>query len=247
MKRVVEGEIVVTEAQDYCTRHGWYKNKKGEVKGLYVETACPRCSGEVVAANEDDRVVELSRKSLIPKRFKNKTLAGYSAESPDQKKAFNICSAYAEGFEDRYKQGGGLVMCGRPGTGKTHLSCAIANYVIETFAMQAVYMTVIEALRKVKDTYGTAQSEQVVIDGFCKPKLLILDEVGVQFGTDTEKMILFEIMDNRYKEMKPTILISNLSFDELHGYVGDRVMDRMKEGGGAIIGFGWSSYRQQAA
>ncbi|KAA6208087.1 ATP-binding protein, partial [Avibacterium paragallinarum] len=43
---------------------------------------------------------------------------------------------------------------------------------------------------------------------------------------------------------KPTILISNLSEDELSRYVGERIIDRMREGKGAVINFDWESYRQ---
>lgn len=74
--------------------------------------------------------------------------------------------------------------------------------------------------------------------------LLIIDEVGVQFGSESEKIILFEIINERYEQMKPTILISNLSEDELSRYVGERIIDRMREGKGAVINFDWESYRK---
>ena len=80
----------------------------------------------------------------------------------------------------------------------------------------------------------------------CSPDLLILDEVGVQFGSDAEKLILFEIINTRYQDMKPTILISNLTLVELGKYIGERVVDRMREGGGAILSFDWDSYRGAA-
>ena len=48
-----------------------------------------------------------------------------------------------------------------------------------------------------------------MVAGFIRPDLLILDEVGVQFGSETEKMILFEIINGRYEQLKPTIVISN--------------------------------------
>ena len=50
-----------------------------------------------------------------------------------------------------------------------------------------------------------------MVAGFIRPDLLILDEVGVQFGSETEKMILFEIINGRYEQLKPTIVISNLA------------------------------------
>ena len=73
--------------------------------------------------------------------------------------------------------------------------------------------------------------------------LLVIDEVGVQFGTDTEKMILFEILNERYENLKPTILISNLSIESLKKFTGDRVIDRMKENKGKVLIFNWNSAR----
>ena len=45
---------------------------------------------------------------------------------------------------------------------------------------------------------------------FVDYELLILDEVGIQFGTETERLILFQLLNERYTQVKPTILISNL-------------------------------------
>jgi DNA replication protein DnaC len=73
--------------------------------------------------------------------------------------------------------------------------------------------------------------------------LLILDEVGVQFGSETEKQILFSLLNGRYKAMLPTLLISNLTRDELAVCIGTRNLDRLQEGAGTFISFDWDSYR----
>lgn len=64
---------------------------------------------------------------------------------------------------------------------------------------------------------------------YIAPNLLVIDEIGVQFGSEAEKIILFEIINERYEAMKPTILISNLSQQELGAYVSERIVDRMRE------------------
>ena len=87
-------------------------------------------------------------------------------------------------------------------------------------------------------------SEERAIKTYTDKDLLIIDEIGIQFGSEAEKIILFEIINTRYEQMKPTILISNLSEQELGAYIGERVLDRMMEGQGAIIAFDWESYRK---
>ncbi|MBL1506063.1 ATP-binding protein, partial [Klebsiella pneumoniae] len=86
--------------------------------------------------------------------------------------------------------------------------------------------------------------EEDVIRFFTKPDLLIIDEVGIQFGSKAEEMIMFEIINTRYERLKPTILISNLPKDELTQFIGERVIDRMNDGGGCTISFTWDSYRE---
>lgn len=86
-----------------------------------------------------------------------------------------------------------------------------------------------------------------MIEHHVRPDLLVIDEIGVQFGTETEKMILFDILNARYEQVKPSILISNLAIEELKTYIGERVLDRMWEGGGSILAFTWDSYRKQTS
>ena len=57
---------------------------------------------------------------------------------------------------------------------------------------------------------------------------LILDEIGVQSGSEYEKKRLFEIIDGRIKNGRPTILITNLDKTELTGLLTCRVMDRVR-------------------
>ena len=49
------------------------------------------------------------------------------------------------------------------------------------------------------------------IEHYASLDLLIVDEVGVQFGSAAEMAILQEIINARYEGILPTILISNLS------------------------------------
>lgn len=76
--------------------------------------------------------------------------------------------------------------------------------------------------------------------------MLILDEVGVQFGSEAEKLILFDVLNERYERCKATILLSNLTATEVKDYLGERVMDRMREDGGKVVVFDWESYRGRA-
>jgi DNA replication protein DnaC len=244
-----------TELLD-CEKHGGYAGKVHTIFGKEFRTGCRLCEEENklteiekekqrVRKLKSDRVNYLFGASAIPLRFKTRTFENYTALNKESEKALSITKQYAEKFESRLKTGGGLIFCGKPGTGKTHLSCAIANHIIGEHGHSALFTSVLSMMRRVKETYSrtSEKTEREVIDSFTQPDLLIIDEVGVQFGSDAEKLILFEIINNRYENMQPTIIISNLALSELKSFVGDRVIDRMKEGGGALISFDWDSYR----
>jgi len=243
-----------------CDKHGLQKCKIIKFSQDWTKPYCKLCEEDrkVEEAKREEerkkrqqaeakraRIESLLRRSMIPSRFSNYTFETYIAKSDDQKRKKEFCQKYSEDFENVYQNGTSLVFCGTTGTGKTHLACAIANAVITRLGSSAVFMSVIRAIRQVKETYSKSseKTEQEAIDWFLNPDLLILDEVGVQFGTDAEKVILFEILNERYQNRKPTILISNLAPKPLTEYIGDRVMDRMKDDNGSVLQFKWESHR----
>ena len=73
----------------------------------------------------------------------------------------------------------------------------------------------------------------------------MIDEIGKQFSTDSEKYAIFDIINARYNEMQPTILVSNMSIIDIEDFLGKPTLDRIKENGGQAILFDWESYRSQ--
>lgn len=238
-----------------CEKHGPFEQKSQKLMSKVFKTTCPGCSSDRKAAEAEienrqhaearkAKIRKLLGDSGIPKRFAMRTFDNYKAESTDQQRALAVARYFARDFDKFLESGASLMFCGKPGTGKTHLAAAIANAVCEQ-GRSAVFMSVLKATRMVKDTWkkGADVAESQVYKGLVEPDLLILDEVGVQFGSEAEKLILFEILNGRYENVKPTIVISNLLPAEVTDYLGDRVVDRLQEGGGSTVVFGWESYR----
>ena len=51
----------------------------------------------------------------------------------------------------------------------------------------------------------------------------------MQYGTDGEQTILFDVQDRRYRERMPTILLTNQDKDGFKGFVGERSFDWLIE------------------
>ncbi len=123
----------------------------------------------------------------IPLRFQSRTFENYQPETDAQKKAWTMAVAFAENFEIVRKHGACLVLCGSPGTGKTHLAAAVANRLYIKHLV--LFRGVLAAVRHVKNTWNrnSELNEAEAIADLVKPDLLILDDVGVQFGSEAEK------------------------------------------------------------
>jgi len=220
--------------------------------GINVTSQCPKCVIERDAAKkvQEQFILEQEIRARIhdagiPKRFRGKTIPNLVL-NPKMKKTVKAVQKYAVTVKDGEGFGCSLIMCGKPGTGKTHIGCALVIAMCQV--MRSRYVTVSALMRDVKSTYrqnSDRHEEDVLHFWGSEIGFLVIDEVGVQFGTETEKLIFYEIINRRYENMLPTVLISNLDLDELTDFVGERVIDRFMEDGGAVLPFNWESYRRR--
>jgi len=241
-----------------CVDHGQFAQQINVIFGKEFKTGCPECSrirNEEEATRKQAQESEVIRlrmaeklgAALIPKRFAGKTFAGYQAVTSEQRKALKICVRYAADFKQIAEAGRCLLLLGKPGTGKTHLSVAIANEIMARSSDTAVYRTIGSVLQAIRASYDNAggQTESQILASLISPSLLILDEIGVskEKPSDFELTTLFSIINGRYEELRPTVIVSNLNAKDLASAVGERCADRLREGGVIVIPFEWESQR----
>jgi DNA replication protein DnaC len=176
----------------------------------------------------------------VPERFSDSDFKGYTICCPSEKIALDAVTEFAKNHKDHT----GMIMIGGVGTGKTHLAYATCLQLANDGKMCKM-TTVNKIVREVRAAWGghTDETEESIINNMSGLDLLVIDEVGSQYGSDSERIIINEIINDRYDKMVPTIVIGNVTVSELQDILGARVYDRLMEQG-KTLSFDWDSHRK---
>jgi DNA replication protein DnaC len=245
-----------------CTLHGEHQEMGGSISGRqdamrwFGCSACnkvERAIEEAQAAQllESARQVRIEAKlntAGIPLAFRGRTFDNFIVESPEMQAALDVTRSFAAEFWTKHAPAGSfLVLGGVTGTGKSHLALAIAQQVM--LRGTAMYMDAMELIRRVRGTWrrGSDKSEEEMLQLLGGDiDLLVVDEVGVQRGSDDEQMILFDIFNRRYRDNRPTILLTNLDGKAFVDFMGPRIMSRLAERA-KYVTFQWQDWRRRGA
>lgn len=155
-------------------------------------------------------------------------------------KYFEFCKNYVETFDENARN---ILMRGNTGLGKTHLSLAIGRAVIEK-GFGVIYCSTPEILSKLeKEHFGKKNNDEDSEETLKECDLLILDDLGSEFHTSFTKNKIYNIINFRLIHQKPTIISTNLDFDELENAYSKRLISRLM-GEYVIMNFVGTDIRQ---
>lgn len=239
-------------AERTCDKHGPFTSRHIIAR---VWSRCPMCNDEQAAAEEAratavrekaiaDRHASMLRAATIPQRFIGRSFDNFVADTDAKRQALTVSRDFAEEFAEHAKKGAGLIFAGKPGTGKSHLAAAILQAVLSP---DVRYLTCMDMIRAVRETWrrDSERSDAQLLDYLQQLDLLVIDEVGMQYGTDGEQTIVFDVLDRRYREVKPTVILTNQDKAGLKAFVGERTFDRLAETC-RWVPFDWESHRPKA-
>jgi len=134
---------------------------------------------------------------------------------------------------DFITEGRCLILCGKPGRGKTHLAVAIAYRAIQN-GFDALFVTAAELIDELSAAFRKGRLAET-LTRYTHPDLLVVDEVGyLTYGTDAANM-LFHVVNDRHKHKRSMVFTTNKSIaawgsvlhdDDLAQAIVDRVLER---------------------
>ena len=204
-----------------------------------IHYTCPACSdtgfvgGKMCACFKEILTTENIKSSgmgnLIEKQsFENFDIERYKfSEEAYQKMKRNLeeIKAFIDNFENAPQT---FLFVGKTGTGKTHLSTAIAKTLIEK-GYEVLYdssQNIVAAFEhdRFKSGYGPCDSKG---EKYLECDLLILDDLGTEFVNQFTLSCLYNLINTRQNKGLSTIISTNLAPKELTTKYEDRIYSRL--------------------
>ena len=217
-------------ACEKCGGRGWILYKKDG-----VDYARPCECQEVMKAK-----LRLDA-SGISEEFHKKGFKNFNDRNMETlRNARNTAISYCKNFpEIKNTNRNSIIFMGQVGSGKTHLSMAICNNLMDFHKVGVIYMPYREEITKIKQSVKDELNYSRAINKFKTCQVLMIDDLLKGKSTEADVNILFEIINYRYLNMLPVIVSTEKTKDELLDFdegVMSRVLEMTKDYQIEIIG-----------
>lgn len=175
--------------------------------------------------------------SGITDAFKSKTINNFKTTNDCLLKARNNAIAYCREFEQiESTENNSIAFLGQVGSGKTHLSMAIANYLMKQM-IGVRYMQYREAIVRIKQSATDEENYNREINKYKSARVLLIDDLykgavqknrmGLEYINDADLRVMFEIINYRYLKKAPMIISSEYTTEQLVDFdeaIGSRII-----------------------
>jgi DNA replication protein DnaC len=214
---------------------------------------CPRCHGtgleltdeataRVCSCQRIRAMQETQENSRITPAFQAKTFENFRQDGrpPIIRKLYTAAKDYADQFNEiQNTDQNGLLFCGQPGSGKTHLCIALANQLLGQ-GTPVRYFRHKDGMGELKDLVAQRGRVQPKIQELKDAPVLVWDDLFKrQHGADQDADqfrgwdidVAIDVIYYRYEELLPTIISTELTPKQLCGIdegMGSRIVERSK-------------------
>nr|WP_325238006.1 ATP-binding protein [uncultured Oscillibacter sp.] len=200
-----------------------------------------REAAEQEARRHRQAVSDLKSKGLTDPAMREWTFANDNDKCPQMKHAH----FYVDNWPTIRAENIGYLLWGGVGTGKSYFAGCIANALMELEV--AVRMTNFALI--LNDLTASFEGRNEYIARLCRAPLLILDDFGMERGTEYGLEQVYNVIDSRYRSRRPLIVTTNLSLQDLqhpqdtaHARIYDRLLEMC-----APIRFSGENFRKATA
>ena len=196
---------------------------------------------EQEAQRRRQAVADLKHKGFTDPAMREWTFANDSGKCPQMKHA----RFYVEHWEQMKMENIGYLLWGGVGTGKSYFAGCIANALME----QEIPVRMTNFALILNDLTASFEGRNEYIARLCRAPLLILDDFGMERGTEYGLEQVYNVIDSRYRSRRPLIVTTNLSLQDLqhpqdtaHARIYDRLLEMC-----APIRFSGENFRRATA
>lgn len=140
---------------------------------------------------------------------------------------YQACVGFVEKFD---LEKGNLLFYGPTGLGKTFLCNCIAKELLDS-GYNVLYLTAIELFKLFDEARfhreDMPDEAKNILDTLHSVDLLIIDDLGTEFGTSFTAPDLFGVLNTRYLSQQSTIISTNLDPSEWKDLYSERVASRI--------------------
>ena len=219
-------------------------SEKEQRKSLYK---CDKCqdSGWILIRQEHSQPLAVACECRKIEKLKNEWKScGINTEMCKHKFSnFEVWNAAAERAKDtaiayyqdfakvRSERRNSILFCGQVGSGKTHLSVALAINFLKK-KTRVVYMPYRDVITKIKQNMLDAEYYCKLISNYQTCEVLLIDDLFKGKINESDINIMFEVINYRYLNFLPVIVSSEFSIDRLLAFdegVGSRIYEMSKD------------------
>lgn len=177
----------------------------------------------------NQRLLSLRAMKLPPEAIeKNHMTYDWSAEGAElREKVYYTLRAMGDGEQKA------LILCGAPGTGKTHLLYTFAY--LAAFrargSLRVTYLSQPHYLSEVKEGFDNPHKRvQTALDLVSGSKAIIIDELGYGRQTEWERTEMNRLIHAAWAAGLTVIIATDIGWERLGRFLDDRIKDRLIQG-----------------
>ena len=192
------------------------------------------CNCQRIERRKQDALIRQQKHSDLVRRlkaegFSDPAMLGWTFENDNGRSPqMHHAHRYVEQWQTMRAENLGLLLWGGVGTGKSFLAGCIANALME----QEVPVRMTNFARILNELNSSFSGRNEVVDKLCRYPLLVIDDFGMERGTEYALEQVYNIVDSRYRSQKPLIVTTNLTLDEIrhpqdtaHARIYDRLLE----------------------